>query len=128
MNLIKVVLLGLVISILSIFLKQIKSEYAIMVVIIGGIIILGYILGSIVDILSFFETIVDKTGVNHQLFSSMLKVIGIGYLIEFSASICKDSGNSSIADKIHLAGKVMIFVVSMPIVETLFNLVLDMVQ
>lgn len=127
MNLFKVILLGLIISILSIFLKQIKNEYAILVVIIGGIVILGYILNSIVDILGFFEIIIDKTGVDHQLFVSMLKVIGIGYLVEFSASICKDSGNSSIAEKIQLAGKVMIFLVSMPIVETLFNLVLDMV-
>lgn len=126
MNLIKVIIIGLIVSILSIFLKQVKSEYAIFCVIIGGIIILGYILNSVVDILGFFEMIIEKTGVSNQLFVTMLKVIGIGYLVEFSASVCRDSGNSSIAEKIVLAGKIMIFLISMPIVETLFNLVLDM--
>lgn len=128
MNLIKVIILGVVISILSIFLKQIKSEYAIFCVIIGGVIILGYILGTIADILGYFEVIMEKTGVSNELFVTMLKVIGVGYLVEFSASVCRDSGNNSIADKIVLAGKVMIFLLSMPIVETMFNLVLDMVQ
>lgn len=120
--------MGVVISILSIFLKQIKSEYAIFCVIIGGVIILGYILGTIADILGYFEVIMEKTGVSNELFVTMLKVIGVGYLVEFSASVCRDSGNNSIADKIVLAGKVMIFLLSMPIVETMFNLVLDMVQ
>ena len=58
----------------------------------------------------------------------MLKIIGIGYLVEFSANVCRDSGNSSIADKVIIAGKMMIFIISLPIITNLFDLVLDLVQ
>lgn len=128
MDLVKVILLGLIVSILSLFFKQIKSEYAVICVIVGSIIIIGYIINSLVDILGFFDIIIEKTGVNHQLFVSMLKIIGIGYLVEFSASVCRDCGNTSIAEKIVLSGKIMIFLTSMPIISTLFNMVLEMIQ
>lgn len=127
MELVKVILLGLIISILAVFLKQVKSEYALICVIVGSLIIVGYILNSLLGVLEFFDNIVQKTGVDSQLFKSMLKIIGIGYLVEFSAGVCRDSGNSSIADKVVLAGKIMIFAISIPIISTLFNMVMDMV-
>lgn len=128
MELIKVILLGLIVSVLAVFLKQVKSEYALVCVIVGGIIILGYICNALINVLGFFENIVNKTGINNELFVVMLKIIGVGYLVEFSANVCRDSGNNSIADKVVLAGKIMIFVMSMPIISSLFNMVLDMVQ
>ena len=128
MELIKVVLLGIIISILAVFLKQVKSEYALLCVIVGSIILLGYILNSLVGVFSFFDNIIVKTGIDNNVFISMLKIIGIGYLVEFSASICRDSGNNSIADKVVFAGKIMIFLISMPIISSLFNLVGDMVH
>lgn len=127
MELVKVILLGLIVSILAVFLKQVKSEYALICVIVGSLIIVGYILNSLLGVLEFFDNIVQKTGVDSQLFKSMLKIIGIGYLVEFSAGVCRDSGNSSIADKVVLAGKIMIFAISIPIISTLFNMVMDMV-
>ncbi|MGN0960864.1 MAG: SpoIIIAC/SpoIIIAD family protein [Christensenellales bacterium] len=128
MELIKVILLGLIVSILAVFLKQVKGEYALICVIVGSIIILSYIFNSLINVLAFFENVINKTGVNNELFLVMLKIIGIGYLVEFSANVCRDSGNNSIADKVVLAGKIMLFVTSMPIISSLFNMVLEMVQ
>jgi stage III sporulation protein AD len=126
MELLKVLILGIIISILAIFLKSIKPEYSFLCIIAGSIIILIYILKSSVEVFGFFDMVVEKTGINNELFYTMLKIIGVGYLVEFSANVCRDSGNSTIADKIILAGKVMIFIVSMPIISNLFNLVLGM--
>ena len=61
------------------------------------------------------------------MFTTLLKIIGVGYLIEFAASICNDSGNSSIADKIILSGKLIIFALSLPIITNLFNLVMELI-
>ena len=58
---------------------------------------------------------------------SVLKIIGIGDLIEFCAGGCNDTGNSSIADKVILGGKVLIFVVAMPIVTNLLDIVVGLI-
>lgn len=126
MELIKVLILGIIISILAIFLKSVKPEYSFLCVIAGSIIILIYILKSSVEVFNFFDLVLDKTGINYELFYTMLKIIGVGYLVEFSANVCRDSGNTTIADKIVLAGKMMIFIVSLPVISNLFNLVVGM--
>ncbi|MBE5757380.1 MAG: stage III sporulation protein AD [Clostridiales bacterium] len=126
MELIKVVFIGIVVSVVSVILKQIKPEYSLFAIIIGGIIILVYIINSFTNIFSFFSEVVNKTGIDGNLFKILLKIIGIGYLVEFSVGICNDSGHSSIGDKVALAGKILIFIVSMPIVANLFNIILEL--
>lgn len=127
MELIKVIILGVIISILSVLLKQIKPEYSLICIIVGSIILISYILSGIQDILNYFSTIVNKTGLDNAMFTTLLKIIGVGYLIEFSAGVCIDSGNNSIADKIIIAGKVLIFALSLPIITNLFNMVMELI-
>ena len=126
MELMKVIILGIVICFLSVLLKQIKPEYSVITIIVGGIILVLYIVNSLIDIFGFFSNVVDKTGIDGDLFLLLVKIIGIGYLIEFAVGICNDSGHTSIGDKIVLAGKIMIFIISMPIITNLFNLILDL--
>ena len=126
-ELLKVLILGIILSVITVLLKQIKPEYSLICIIVGSIILIAYILSGITTIFDYFSKIVDKTGIDEALFSTLLKIIGVGYLIEFSAGVCVDSGNGSIADKIILAGKILIFTLSMPIITNLFNLVLDLI-
>lgn len=123
----KIIVLGIILSVLTVLLKNIKPEYSLICVIVGSIILVMYILSGVQSIFDYFKTIVDRTGVDNVMFSTLLKIIGVGYLIEFSASICNDSGNSSIADKIVLAGKILIFSMSLPIITNLFNMVLELI-
>lgn len=126
MELIKVLILGIVLSVITVLLKQIKPEYSLICIIVGSIILIAYILSGVTKIFEYFSQIVNKTGIDEDLFTTLLKIIGVGYLIEFSAGVCVDSGNSSIADKIVLAGKLLIFTLSMPIITNLFNLVMEL--
>lgn len=128
MDLIKIIILGVIISILTIFFKQIKPEFSLMFLIVGSLILIFYIINAITPIFGYFTEIVNKTGINNDMFKTLLKIIGVGYLVEFSASICIDSGNSSIADKIVLAGKLLIFLLSMPIITSLFDMILELIK
>lgn len=127
MELIKVVVLGLVLSIITVLMKSIKPEYSLICVIVGSIILVMYILSGVQSIFDYFSEIVNKTGIDNVMFKTLLKIIGVGYLVEFSAGVCIDSGNSSIADKIVLAGKVLIFSLSIPIISNLFNMIMDLI-
>ena len=127
MELLKVVILGVVISILSVFLKSIKSEYAYLCIIVGSILLILCMINALSDIFSFFNLVVDKTGIDKDLFTILLKIIGVGYLVEFSAGICNDSGNASIGNKVLIAGKILIFLLSMPIVKNLFEMILGLI-
>ena len=127
MEIIKVLILGIILSVITVLLKQIKPEYSLICVIVGSIILIAYILSGISTIFDYFSVVVEKTGVDNVMFTTLLKIIGVGYLIEFTAGICVDSGNNSIADKVVLAGKILIFILSMPIITNLFNLILELI-
>ena len=60
------------------------------------------------------------------MFGLVIKIIGVGYLVEFGASICSDSGNSSIAEKIILGGKIIIFTMAIPIITSLFEIIMSL--
>jgi stage III sporulation protein AD len=56
----------------------------------------------------------------------IFKIIGIAYLAEFGYQLCKDAGEEAIGSKIQFAGKVMIFVISSPIILALVELITEL--
>jgi stage III sporulation protein AD len=105
------------------FIKNIKSDYGIFLLLAVGTVILILVSDYLVNALTAFGDMSTKTGINNDLFSSIIKIIGIGYISEYSSSVCEDTGCSSIAKKIQLGAKVTIFVMSIPIITNILALV-----
>ena len=128
MLVIKIIIIALIGAISAILLKQIKPEISILVIVATGILIILQVLDSASIIISTFENLSEITGINSELFKIILKIIGIGYLIEFSSSICTDSGLTSIATKIQFAGKVIILCISLPIINSLIEIITSILK
>lgn len=127
MDIYKLIGVGIIGVFAVLILKNAKSEMAIFVSIGAGIIMLIYILSSLSNVVEIFSNIINKTSIDNSLFSGVLKVIGIGYITEYSSSICKEAGCDSISSKIMLGGKIAIFMVSLPVLESLVDLVIKLV-
>ena len=119
----KVIGVGIITSIAVMIIKQLKPEMAVIVGMTGSIIILLMILNSLEGVIESFTNLTEKIGVDNDLFILVLKIIGIGYITEFSANLCNDCGSSGIADKILLAGKVVIMLLSIPIINRLIEII-----
>lgn len=128
MDIIKIAAVGIITAFCSLTLKENKSGLSIIVGVSGGCIILLMLLNYFADIFSVINSIIDRAGLQSNIFKSVLKIIGIGYITEFSAGIVEDTGNKSVADKIVMAGKVIILVVSLPIITALFDLIAELLQ
>ena len=123
MELAKIIGVGRVTAIAALILKSSKPELAFAVTIAGGVIILIFALDMLGASLRIFTDIAEKTGIDQSLVKIILKIVAIGYLVEFSAGIVEDFGSKSIADKLVLAGKIIIFTVSIPIIQSLITLI-----
>ena len=75
-----------------------------------------------------FDDLVEKSGMDDRVFSAVLKIIGIGYLTEYSASIATDAGCASIAQKLQFGGKIVIFLMSISIVTALVDVVTGLLE
>ncbi len=121
----KIIGLAFVIVVAVMVVKQTKPEMAILVGVAGSIIFFFYIIDLLEQAFGVFTYILDSTSLNSELFVVLLKIIGVGYLTEFSANICNDSGNSAVASKILLAGKLVIFVLAIPIIKSLIDIIVS---
>jgi stage III sporulation protein AD len=122
-DLIKIIAIGIIATVAALVLKPIKPEFSMFIGIASGILILLIVLNMFTPIFSSIASIVNKTGIDSNLFATLLKIVGIGYLTEFAANICDDAGNSSLAAKIMLGGKVIILVVSLPILMGIIDVI-----
>lgn len=127
MDIVKVIAIGIITAVCSVILKQVKPELAIFAVISGSIVILFLILQAIVGVLEEYSHLIDRTGLNLGIFSSVLKIIGVGYLVEFAGDICNDAGVGSVSNKILLAGKILILIMCLPIIQNLFEVILKFI-
>jgi len=125
LDIFKILALAILTCIATIIVRQVKPDFASIVAIAGGVVILLFVLNYLGDVLAVFQNIINKTGLSPTLFSTILKIVGIGYLTEFTANLCNDSGNSSLATKVGLAGKIIILFVSLPIITNLIEIIME---
>ena len=118
--------MGLIGALVAGLLRQERSELYIFAVIASGGLILIIILSSLTDVIKQFGMLVGKSGVDESLFAGVLKIIGVGYITEYASALCVDYGVSAIANKIQLAGKVTIFIMTLPILVNLINVISSM--
>ena len=126
MDSVKVVGIGFVTLVISIVLQEVKEEYAIYAVLIGGILLLTASFGTIKEIVNFLSKISEKTSYNSEFIGLLLKITGSSILVEYTVSICKDSGESAIANKVDFAGKVIIISLSIPIINLTLTTLLSL--
>ena len=127
MDIIKVIAVGIITAICVMLLKQIKPELTIFAVMAGSIVILFLIIQAVGGVFGEYKTLLDKTGLNSGIFTNVLKVIGVGYIVEFAGDICNDAGVGSISQKILLAGKVLILIMCLPIIKNLIDIILQFI-
>ncbi|MPM50896.1 hypothetical protein SDC9_97642 [bioreactor metagenome] len=124
MNIMQIVALGIFAAILAIVLKEYRPELAMQVSIAAGLIIFISMLSKFTQVLEVLKSYAVKAEVDILYFSIILKVIGIAYITEFGAQVCRDSGEGSIASKIEFAGKVLIMAIAVPIYAALFDIII----
>lgn len=123
----KIVGVAFVGIICSVILKQYKPEFAIVASLATGILIILLVVDALEELILGFVSISESAGVSSSVIKSLVKVVGIGYITEFSADIAEDSGNKSIANKIVFGGKIIVALVALPIIKSLFELIFELV-
>ena len=123
---IKIVGISLITIVLTLILKQYKPEFALICSVAGGLIILVSIIEPAKALLDNLISI-NYSGFNaSDYLKPVLKVVAIGLLTEFGASLSADNGLSYLGAKIYLAGKISILVTIMPTLIKALNLVLGL--
>ena len=127
MEIFKVIGFSIFAVIMIIVLKQQKPEMALILTIATCVLIMIYSISKMSIIVEMLNTLVEKSGMNKEFLSIILKVTGIAYMVEFGKNICTDAGQSAVATKLEIAGKVIILTLSLPLISALVNVLTGLV-
>lgn len=127
-EILKIIGVAFVTAIAALLLRGTKPELSFAVTVTGILVILLFLVDILQESLTIFTKIAELTGVENGLIKILLKIVGVGYIAEFSAGILTDFGSPSVADKVSLCGKVVILTLSFPIIESLLTLIQGFLQ
>ncbi len=125
MDLFQAVSVGMVGAVLALMLKEWKPELSAAVSIATGIFLLFGVFEELREVFSEFSGLMERGGVDLRYFQIVVKIIGISYLAQFGSSICRDSGQTAIAEKIELAGKAAVVSLTLPILIAFLEFVIQ---
>jgi stage III sporulation protein AD len=84
------------------------------------------VLDYLVTAVDYIRDVVSRYEVPYECIAIVLKIIGIAYICEFAVQILKDTGETSLSSKVELAGRVLIIVLSLPVITSFMNMVIGM--
>ena len=120
---IQAVMIGITGVFLALFLKQTKPEYAVCVSAGTGILLLFPVAERLSLVIENIRLIQSAISIQSAYIQVLLKIIGITYISEFAADICRDAGCAAVAGQIGVFAKLSILAVSMPILLALLETV-----
>ena len=121
MNMVQIGMIGVLGALLAIQFKGGKTEYGIYMSVAVSIVLFLCIVDRVEIFVRTIDEISRYISVDTGYLSTMLKMIGITYISEFSSSICKDTGYQTIAVQIEVFSKLTILAMGMPILLALLE-------
>ncbi len=125
MDILQIAAVGLVAGILALSVKKTNPEIALQVSVVAGVLILITVLPALSESVAFITDLSQIAGISEGV-SLVLKITGIAYVCEFSSQLLKDANEGAIASKVEFGGKLVIVVLTLPLLREFVELVSEL--
>jgi len=114
-------------TVLCLLLKQYKPEYAVVVSIVCGVLLFAGVLANLEPAFASMNELMQNSGIDAGYTKTIVKALGICYVVQLASDSCKDAGQSAIASKVELAGKVSIVLLCLPMFQNLAEIAMKLI-
>ena len=119
MSILKAVCIGIAGTFLALQFQNTRKEYGIYLGIAVSIFLFLGMSRNLSVIRETLELVGSFVKIDAVYLTAMLKILGVTYLAEFAAAICKDAGYQAVGNQVEMVGKLAILAVSAPVVLSL---------
>ena len=110
-------------------LRTQRPEWAPLLRMAVTVVALGLTLSLASTVLGYVTELANATGgLDQEGGPILLKALGVAFLTEIAASVCRDSGETGLATWVETAGKLEILLLSFPLIRTVMDTVTDMLD
>ena len=125
---VKISILGIVLAVFIVFIRNIRPEFAVVVSVAGIGIILLTLLSDIGSLLGSMKNFLSQYNVESSYIEAILKVCGISFVCSFAAETCRDSGCAAVAATVETTGRIFVVATAMPLAVSLTETVIEIIN
>lgn len=120
--------MAVITAVCAFILKNQRSELVPLCLTAGGVIIFLYAFDYLAESVEFIKNFTQTTGIENEIVRIIFKILGIGFIVELTAGSIRELGFEGVADKLILCGKIIIFVVSIPILSGTYKIITSLIE
>lgn len=125
MDVFRLIGVGVVICFSCVILRGRNPEFALMVSLAGGVLILAAVFTQIGEVVDYFDGLIRQLNIPSDGVLILVKCLGLSYVAKIACDTCVDCGETSTASKIEFAAKVGMLVIALPLLDQLLAVVTD---
>lgn len=107
--------------------RRVHPEMGLLLALCAGAILLLVAAGKLQGMVAVMVSLCQKAQLKDEYLGVLLKVIGVSYLGQFAAQVCRDAEEEGLAQKVELTGKILLLALASPIMISLMDMILELV-
>ena len=115
-------------AVASLFIKKYQPEYSLVLTLLSCACVLAVLVLTLNGIIGELRDIFDSSKLDSEIFKVVIKSLGICYITNFAVDTCRDFGQTSLAAKVELAGKITIMVLTLPFIKGILSTALELLE
>ncbi len=128
MDLLKISFIGILASLMYVLLKQVKPEFAPLIILGGAAAITVVLTDKLLDITDSLDSMMELSGLEKENVSLLVKSMGICVVTQFAADICHDNSSSTLGSAVEIAGRVGAITLAMPMIKSVVRIAVGLIN
>jgi len=128
MKLTAVLVLLLAAAFLAVLLRRYQPEWALGIGVVAGIAALTAAIGAVLPTLRTVQRLMENAAIPTAYIAILFKGLGICLLTQMAGDTCRDAGETALANKAELIGKILLLTISLPLFEEIVTLALSLLK
>lgn len=124
MEILQVIGIALVSASLLTLIRRARPDFAMPVSLAAGVLLFLLVADKLVAVFVLLEDLSSLARLDISYLTTVMKVIGVAYLAEFGAQVCKDADEGALGARVEFAGKVVVLLLTVPVVRAIMQAVL----
>ncbi|NBJ91695.1 SpoIIIAC/SpoIIIAD family protein [Parablautia muri] len=121
MEIVKIGILGVAGVMLALQFKSNRPEYGLYLGVVICLVVFTFSLNGLKALMTGVKELEKYLNSSGEYLGFLLKAVGITYVCEFCASICKDAGYGAVAGQIEIFGKLSVLLMGIPVLTAVIG-------
>ncbi len=115
-------------AMLAMVLRGQRPELALCLSLAAGVAVMVILVGQLTPLIATMRRMLSMTRLPQEYFGAVLKAGGICLLTQITADTCRDAGETALASKAEMVGRVLMLLIAVPLFEGLLALATSLIN